>query len=470
MAQGGGNLAPLQGTCITQRFLALSLLAVAAFEIAARATRSDSLQHLAWGAVCLTILLALRRLTLREVYLIALSIALTVAALLRSGDPWTELSGALDSASFLMAFILLLGLLNAAAARSPSVAVLGEYLTRQPPGRRYYVLNVGTGFLALLFNIGIVSLIVPLIQKGIARLGPDDPLNPIRERRQVSALMRGFAWSVTWSPTAIAPLAVMAVLPGVDRAAWVGYGLLVSALVLVLGGIEDKLRWRSARTPGKRPTMALPGEAARNFGITVLCFFALVAGFAWLSGETVVLGLLLSCPIMVVGWVMAQAPRQALGRLRTIALDELPRSVNVAITLACSGFIGRMAAGQVPAADLARILGLETMPDWLLLAMLPPALSIFSLLALSPTMMAVFFGSLFAALPSLPADVTLIAFSISCGWALSMTFSPFATVVLVIERASGIPGRRLTFGWNLGFTLLCTVLLFPVFWVLTGGT
>jgi hypothetical protein len=84
-------------------------------------------------------------------------------------------------------------------------------------------------------------------------------------------------------------------------------------------------------------------------------------------------------------------------------------------------------------------------------------------------MMAVFMGSFFAALPELPADATLIAFSISCGWALSMTFSPFATVVLIVSRGSGIPARTLTWGWSLGFTLIAATLLFPVFYLLTRG-
>jgi hypothetical protein len=109
------------------------------------------------------------------------------------------------------------------------------------------------------------------------------------------------------------------------------------------------------------------------------------------------------------------------------------------------------------------------MPDYLLLWSIPLALSGLSLFALSPIMMAVFFGSLFGALPVLPADPTLIAFAISCGWALSITFSPFATPVLLIDRVTGIAPRQLTWGWNLGFSALAAVSLLPVFVVLTGG-
>jgi hypothetical protein len=41
--------------------------------------------------------------------------------------------------------------------------------------------------------------------------------------------------------------------------------------------------------------------------------------------------------------------------------------------------------------------------------------------------------------------------------------------VLLIDRVSGIPARRLTWGWNLLFSVLCAAALIPVFAVLTGG-
>ncbi|MDZ4135100.1 MAG: hypothetical protein U1D06_05835, partial [Paracoccaceae bacterium] len=156
------------------------------------------------------------------------------------------------------------------------------------------------------------------------------------------------------------------------------------------------------------------------------------------------------------------------GRLRQV-LGDMPGAAPVAVTLACSGYVGRVAADLVPAAELAALLQLDQMPDYLLLWAIPLLLCGLSLLALSPIMMAVFFGSLFGSLPVLPADPTLIAFSISCGWALSMVFSPFSTPVLLINRVAGIAPRKLTWGWNLGFSAAAAAALLPVFAVLTNG-
>jgi hypothetical protein len=431
---------------------------------------------MACAAMLAVLFLAARRLTLREIYLIAASAGLSVLIVLSDPAPGALLRSALDQGAFLMAFILLLSLLQATAGRSPSVATVGAYLTRQLPGRRYLALNGGTSLLAILFNVGVVSFLVPLIQRGIHQAAPGDPLNGIREQRQISALLRGFAWSVTWSPTAFAPLIVADLLPSVERGAWIGYGLALFVCLMGIGWLEDRIRFRHYRPKGVRAVMAFPRSAALRFTATTLWFLMLVVFFIWLFDESAVFGVLAACPFMVAGWLLAQQDAPMRTALRTLprrfaqmVTTELPESVNVAITLAASGYIGRAAAGLTPAAEVAQALGLAGMPDWLLLAGMPVFLTLFSLLALSPTMMAVFMGSFFAALPELPADATLIAFSISCGWALSMTFSPFATVVLIVSRGSGIPARTLTWGWSLGFTLIAATLLFPVFYLLTRG-
>lgn len=457
-------------------FLSASLVAVAFLELAARASDLRGVQHVTWIAMALVLVFSLRRLQLREVYLLLVCLVLSVLIVMRSDEAGRILVGALDQASFLMAFILLLGMLHSTAATSPAIAVIGEYLTRQRPGRRYFVLKIGTGVMAVLFNVGIVSFLVPLVQKGIERAAPNDPLNPIRERRQIAALLRGFAWAVVWSPTAMAPMVLVELMPEVSRFDWIVYGLMIFVPVVLIGGLEDSIRFRRYRLMGKRKAMPFPRIEARNFASVSIGFFAVVAVIVWLSGETVVFGVLAACPIVVLVWLAVQTGESGdvvgnvTSRLREIATVALPHSATVSITLACSGFIGRAAAGLVPAQELAAFLGLEDLPDFVLLSLIPPALSLFSLLALSPTMMAVFFGSLFAALPVMPVDPTLAALSISCGWALSMTFSPFATVALIVDRASGIPARTLTWGWNLAFTLACAVLLVPFFALLTGGT
>jgi len=78
-------------------------------------------------------------------------------------------------------------------------------------------------------------------------------------------------------------------------------------------------------------------------------------------------------------------------------------------------------------------------------------------------------GDALRILPGLPASPTLTALALSAGWALSMTCSPFASVVLLLTRMTGHPGTRLTWVWNGAFTALAVLTLAIALWLLTGG-
>ena len=64
---------------------------------------------------------------------------------------------------------------------------------------------IGGHLAGILMNFGAVSLLAPLIQRGV-RADPieteeDERRAQIRERRQLSALVRGFSPVITWAPT-----------------------------------------------------------------------------------------------------------------------------------------------------------------------------------------------------------------------------------------------------------------------------
>ncbi|MBB94975.1 MAG: hypothetical protein CML68_10280 [Rhodobacteraceae bacterium] len=464
-----------RGIPARDRVLGLLLMGVMAIEVLARMTESAEVQVVAWLALAAVLAGALTRIGVREVYLLSLCGVLSLAVMWTSPTPGADLGAALTQASFLMAFVLLLGLLHEAAATSPSIEALGRYLSRQPAGRRFYALFGGTGIMAVLFNIGVVSFLVPLIQRGIRTSAPDDPLNPIRERRQVSALLRGFAWCVIWSPTAVAPLALMELIPGVDRKLWILLGAVLFLLFMILGATEDRIRFRAYRPRAKQVKPVFPAHAALMFAVACAWLFVLAILVSQLLDDTIIFGLMAVCPVMLVGWITVQNHGQGRvdwpvvgARLREIGFVGLPGSARVAVTLACSGFIGRAGSALVPAQAVADRLGLDVIPDFLLLSLVPPAIAAMSLFGLSPIMTAVFFGSFFGSLQILPANPTLIALSISMGWSLSMFLSPFATVVLMIDRVGGYAPKMLTWGWNLLYGALCMAVTVPVFAILVA--
>lgn len=470
-AEGGFSQSVGQGA------VAMVLLAVMAAELADVFTGWPPARAASHATMLLLVVVAVPRLGLREAYLLAVSAALTWALWRWHPRPVEAARLALDQAAFLMAFILLISLVQEGARTSPSVAACGNFLARQPGSRRFLALYLGSNLMSPVFNLGTVSLIAPLVRRA-AEEAPDDPLTPVRERRQLSAILRGFAWSVVWSPTAVAPLAVMQLIGGIDRARWIAMGAVLAAVMMAIGWLEDRWRWRrfTARALGLPPPAAppFPGRAFLGFAGVCLAFAGLTGAIMALTGQRVPPSLMAAAPLLLIGWIAVQQRggpvlRPVLRQLGQVVHGALPPSAPAALTLACSGYVGRAAAELVPAALVAEFVGLDGLPGWAFLTGLAVGVAALAQLALSPIMMAVFFGSLLGALPGLPASPTLTALAISCGWALSMTCAPFASIVLLMTRMTGHAGTELTWRWNSGFTGFAVLALTAAFFLLTGG-
>jgi hypothetical protein len=456
----------LTGSCV---------LAVMALEIARNLGLAAWLDPLAWAALGATVLAGWRVIGRREVYFLVLCIGLGVAALSLLDDPAPILRRAMNQATYMLTFMMCLGLLYEAARSSPAVRECGPFLTTQPPGRRYVALASGTSLLAVLFNAGIVSFLIPLIRGGIATSTPGDPLNPMRERRQISAMVRGFAWTILWSPTALAPLTLLALLPGVDRGAWHVYGIAIFAVILTLGALEDRLRHRRHRPTAPIRVAAFPAPAAARLLLVCLALVGLSSLAMTLTGSGMVLALMIACPVLCLAWITLQnAPFEAAGRRRTLGRvwqlrADLGQATPLGIVLATAGFMGTTAAALVPE-DLRALEALMQVPQMALLAAIPPFVALLGLVGLNPVMQAVFLGSLFGSKLAIPLDPTLFALAISCGWALSMTVSPLAPVIMLTARISTLSPITLTWRWNLVFSALACAALPLLFFLLTSIT
>ncbi|MEO1457165.1 MAG: hypothetical protein AAFV49_06300, partial [Pseudomonadota bacterium] len=359
------------------RAVSAAMATVMASEVLWLATRWPLFEFTVDAGLIAVVALSAPRFGLREVYLLTLCAALAGAVLATHDAPWAVLAGALDQAAFLMAFILLIGLVQQAASSSGAIRDCGLFLTRQPSGRRYLALFLGTHLMAQIFNLGAISLLTPLVKSGSAA-NAEDALQPIRERRQLNALLRGFAWCVIWSPTAVAPLVVMTLLPAADRALWIGAGVAIAMVVMLVGWAEDRWAWRSVRrrlaqgAPSAAPPF--PARAFGDFGLVCLALLGLTLGAMALAEGTVVFGLMAASPLVLLGWLLGQngvaagrasAALRATGvRLSEIYRGYLPRSAPLGVTLACSGFVGRAAAALIPAADWAEAAGLADLPGW----------------------------------------------------------------------------------------------------------
>lgn len=436
-------------------------------------TGLETLASFIRGLVLLLPLLALAQLRLREYYLLAVSLVLAGLVWASPGEGWQTLLTGLDRSAYLASFMMLMALLREGAITSPAVKSFGTYLTMQPPKRRFLALFSGSHFFSVLINLGSVSLLTPFIQRGVrgdaALDAPLDEVQQIRERRQITAVHRGFCWFLVWAPTAVTQAILPGLLTGVDAARLMLLGFCMVLVMLAVGWLEDTIIWAKTgqrlRASGQVQAGAppvLPKASALSLSLVCAGLIALSFMAKTLGSVTIVSGVMLAAPIVVIIWVWAQCASAAaspVARYREIALVSMPGFLREVVFIACAGFIGTTGAFLVPADQLAALVEQWAVPGWLFMLGLSLSVLVAGHVALSPITMAVFLGSVVALMPTTPVDMTLCALSIAAGTAISSLGAPFASAVLMLSKASGYPTTTLTWAWNGLYTGLSVVAL-----------
>ena len=470
-----------------RRLLPWAMLALVVCQLAFLYTEAAAAGLAAAGLVTLLPVIAWRSLRLREGYLLAFCAVLVVIAGLDQRPVADLAAEGLSRASFLASFILLMGLLREGAVTSPSVEAVGLYLTHQPPSRRFLSIFAGSHVFAVLINLGALSLLAPIVQRGVRATVPAgqplDDIARVRERRQLSAVLRGFSWFLVWAPTAVTQAVMPTLMAGIDALRLMLLGLCLAAVMMAVSWLEDRLRWlpfrRQLQAEGRLPVVhdaAFPADGMRSLAFVCLGLFGLPLLLMALFAVTIVEGVMLAAPLIVAVWVLVQhdahrrrdALAAAARRLDAIAFEAVPGLVRLAVFLACAGFIGTLAAKLVPVADLAAAVDLDTRPGWLVLWVLTASVWVFGQVGLSPITMAVFLGSLVAELPSMPVDMTHAALAIATGTAISTAGAPFSTGAALLARVTGHSPFTLTWRWNGPYIALALVVLAGVYALLSA--
>ena len=450
--------------------LLLGLVITLLFAVLAEAaTGWPGFSWIARAAFIMLCLFGAPTLTIREHALMLGALAASFAAWWYTGSFGTIIS-ALDLAAFFAAFIAALTVMRDVAARSRSILAVGRYLIKQPPGRRFFATAIGGHALGVFLNFGAVSLMSPLIQESVkdANGRTDKDL----ERRQLSALIRGFSWVLLWAPTTLSQAVLLSIFTTVAWTDIMPLGIGTAIVFVLLGWLYDRFEWRGIVRTGTGGTRQFPTCAFLTVcGLCAFLIGATVIGHIT-TGATIASVLMLVAPIVTVVWFTLQGNVHSaattltrikdLGGVLTPSAPTLARS---AVALGLSGYIGRCLGQTLPVDALARVLDISVVPGWLFLAALPVIITLGGQIALSPILLMVLLGEILQGVDALPTGDAQILYALSVGWALGMTASPNATATLLISAATRIPPTTLTWSWNLRYGLLCygfAVLVFIV--------
>lgn len=453
----------------SDRLVTACLLGMSLFELIELHAHVTMAARIAAVLLVIFLLVGQSRLGLRERYLIALALIATVCAFMFSDAPLALIERGFGQATYLAAFMLLLALLRDGAVTSPSVLTLGRYLTQRPPGQRYIAIHAGGHALGMILNFGALSLLGPLIQRGIKADAKTNPeLAGWRERRQMSALVRGFSWIIAWSPTAVTQALVASVVSGSRPLVMAGIGFFIALGVVVIGWLEDRVTGKRARATLAahdalpRPDLVaepFPWQAFKRFALVCAALAGISLALIFTTGAKVVPALMLASPLVTAVWIWIQyrsRPDQtaaAMVRIGDIARTSVPAGSPEAVTLSAAGYIGIVAAGLSNAPLLADMAGLDTWSPIAVYLAIMVIVPLASNLAMPPMLTVTFMGSLYSALPDSQLDPTLLATALALGWTLNLTASPFGATALILSRITSIAGTTLSWKWNTTFTI-----------------
>lgn len=464
-------LSASRGSALETIIAPLGLLATVAGMLGHAATGWQPLEAAAWAGLGVYLAGTLRGIPARGLAYLGIALVLAAVAVAVLADPLTTFATALRRSAFVITLFTALGFLREAAETSPMVRRCGQFLASQPPGRRYVALTTGGHLFGLILNFGVISLLGAMVVSASRAAGADDEpaRTALRQRRMLTAVLRGFASILAWSPLTVSLAVIMTALPHTEWREVAPWCLGTAAMMLTVGWIQDRLI-----RPPQGLKAAPPRRPQGTWAVTVP-IIALVAGIflvGWVVEEVLhvrlVVGVMMATPVIGAAWILAQqdrsasvaAPLAATGR-RLVAHGRrvFPAYRMEVALLASAAFVGSVIAALLPEALVRDLLASAPVPPWVLLAGLAWIVVALGQVGFNPVLSVTILSG---ALPSpavfgVPPEAMAVA--LSGAWALTGATSPFTASVLGIAQLAGRDPGRLGREWNGGFALAGLVLL-----------
>lgn len=404
--------------------------------------------------------------------ILALAVLGAAATLLWHPAPGPTLTRAATAAAAIIGLFAALGFLRQAAEHSPLVQQCGALMVRQPPGRRYLVLTLGSHLIALVLNFGVLPLLGMMAMKGntLEAAGGDARTVAIRRQRMLSAMLRGFAMMTAWSPLSVSFAVTVAVVPDLDWGRLLPIQAALALILMMLGWALDR---RAFPPPANRPATSQPqldwGPAWRMTALVAAVVCAALAVSAILDVRLVA-GAMVTVPPSAVIWLWWQKrdPRRVARDMGRTLLDTLPGFRDEVAMLGGAMFAGTIAAAFLSADRIGAVVESLGLPPLLLVVLLAWTIMAVAQLGVSQIASVTLLGGALAHV----APPLVVASAMMGAWGLSACSTVVGAAVLTVARIGGVPVRVVSRQWN-GFYVVSGGLLLAVWlaalqWVLAS--
>ncbi|WP_448191005.1 hypothetical protein [Azospirillum sp. sgz301742] len=452
-----------RSACSTGAVAAVAGGAVA-WDIGALATA----RLVAAASVLLFVVLEATALTRGSKIMLAACAAVAALAGLLLEAPGAVLLRGLAGAAFVIGLFATLGLLRDAAETSELVQRCGQIMVRQPPGRRYLALTLGSHLIAVILNFGVLTLLGVLVTRGntLESAGGDERIARIRTQRMMTAVLRGFALMTAWSPLTIAFTVTESAMPGLD------WGVLLP-LQFVLGLLLVGFGWALDRRAFPRPP--LPAQAAPAMewapllGLTALIVGVVAGSVAVAVALSIrpVVGAMMVVPAAAWLWLSAQqwradgpaVPAVALYRLGGRLLVSIPTFRNEFVIVGGATFFGTVAAALLPAEAAAALISRIPLDPALVMVLLVWGMMAAARYGVPQIVSVTLIGHAVAGLEPLGFHTLVLASGLMGAWGLSACTTPVGAATLCVARLSGVTTRIVAREWNGTFVISGAVLV-----------
>ncbi len=389
--------------------------------------------------------------------MLVVAAAAAVATVAMAPRPLPILDRGLWAAASLAGLFAALGFLREAAVSSDLVHRSGGLMVRQPPGRRYMVLALGSHMVSLVLNIGVLPLLGTMVMEGntIEAAGGDPRIVAIRRQRMISALLRGFTLMTLWSPLSISFAVVQTVVPGV---AWVKLAplqVVFAGVLLVWGWALDRVSFR--HTGLVPPAVETGGGWApvARLALLIAAVMAVSLAVAHVLGTELIMGAVLFVPVAAWIWLAAQHGGEGAANAAVTAFRVMARRLSVTLpnfrsevaTVCGAMFLGSVVSALVTPAMSARAMTAIGLPPLLLTILVPWIVIVLARVGVSQIVTISVLGGAFADLGAMGINPVVLASGLMGAWGLAVSFSPVGAATLMTARVAGVPGAEVR-NWN----------------------
>jgi len=392
---------------------------------------------------------------------VAMGLLAGAAAIAFHPAPWPLLLNAGVQAAALIGLFTALGFLREAAEGSPLIQSCGQLMVRQPPGRRYLTLALGSHVIGLVLNFGVLPLIGTMVVKGntAEAAGGNDRIVAIRQQRMMTAIVRGFATMTVWSPLSVSFTVMQSAVPGLNWWPLLGVQLVLTALLMALGWFLDRRAFPTPPNPATAESQ--DWRPAWRLAALVGGVVAASVALAEILGVRLVVGAMLVVPPAALVWLIAQhrslpSALVHLGRRLTVSMPGFREEVTM---LGGAMFLGTILVAFIPPGETARLVGLIPLPPVVVLIGAAWSVMALSQLGISQIVSVTILGGALQALAAHGLPPLAVASGLMGAWALSTCSTPVGAVVLSIARLANVPMRVVARQWNGRFVILGALVL-----------